>query len=143
MANYLLVLHGLDDSSELVDAARELSETDPEARFVLLVPAAVLQPLDVLLLPPCTPTQLARQRAGRVRAELMSAGVNLVATRLGNSSPARAVEDALRFAAYAAVVVASPPRPVLHWIRRDLPCRLARRFPRARVMHALEAAPFA
>lgn len=136
MAQYLLVLNNLDQSPDLIASARELAASDPAAEFVLLVPATMLAPFDAWLLPYSTPTRLARERAQRMRSEVVAAGLRLVATRLGNSSPLRALDDALRFADYAAVVIASPAHPVMHRMRRDLACRAAARFPRTTVIHA-------
>lgn len=136
LARYLLVMDDLDESPELIACAGDLAASDPAAEFVLLVPATMLAPFDALLLPYATQIQLARERAQRMRSEILDAGLRLVVTRLGNSSPLRALEDALRFADYAAVVIASPPHPLMHKMHRDLPCRAASRFPDTRVIHA-------
>jgi hypothetical protein len=136
LAQYLLVLHDLDESPELVASARDLAASDAGAEFVLLVPAVMLGAIDALLLAYSNPRQLARARAQRVRSQLVAAGLHLVATRLGNSSPLQALADALRFGEYAAVVIASPPHPFMHRLRRDLPCRAGARFPRTKVIHA-------
>jgi hypothetical protein len=136
LSRYLLLLHDLDESPELIACARELAASDPAAEFVLLVPATMVAPFDALLLPYSTPTQVARARAQRIRAEILAAGLQLIATRLGNSSPLQALEDALRFADYAAVVIASPHHPVIHRLHRDLPSRAAARFRHTRVIHA-------
>ncbi|MGH7762525.1 MAG: hypothetical protein ACREOY_14105 [Candidatus Dormibacteraceae bacterium] len=135
MARYLLVLHELDDSPALVVTATELSAADPSAKFVLLVPA-VAPPLDLLLEPSGSAVKVARRRAQRMRGELLAAGINLIACRLGNYDPFRAVEDATRFTDYSVVVVAAPPHKMLHFLHSDLPCRVARRFRPLRVIHA-------
>jgi hypothetical protein len=136
LSQYLLVLHDLDDSPELIDCGRELAASDPAAEFVLLVPATTLPPFEALLQPDSSPRRAARERAHRLRSGILSAGLRLIATRLGNSSALLALEDALRFADYGAVVIASPHHPILHWLHRDLACRAAARFPAARVIHA-------
>jgi hypothetical protein len=136
MAHYLLVLHDLDESPELVATALDLASSDADADFVLLVPAVALAPFDALLLPYASSIERARERAQRVRAHLLAVGLRLVSTRLGNSSPLRALDDALRFANYAAVVIASPPQAILHSLHRDLACRAVKRFPGTRVLHA-------
>ncbi|MGH7485397.1 MAG: hypothetical protein ACREMY_07295 [bacterium] len=141
MAMYLLMLHDLDQSAELVVAADELQKEDRTAEFVLLVPATPVPTLDALLEPSFSPTRFARRRAQRVRDRLLAAGLHLLATRLGNFDPVRAVEDALRFTNYAAVVVATPEHKLLHLVHCDLPCRLARRFPQTRVIHASTLLP--
>lgn len=136
LAQHLLVLNDLDRSPELVDTARDIAAADAAAEFVLLVPATLLAPLDALVAPFSTSIQLARERAQKMRSEILAAGLRLVATRLGNPYPLIALEDALRFGDYADVVIASPPRPLLHRMHRDLACRAAARFPRTRVVHA-------
>ena len=136
LANYLLVLIDVDESPELVDRARQLSAADPGAEFVLLAPATPPSPLDLLFSPSCTARRLASRRSQRVRPQLVEAGVRLVAARLGNFDPLCAVEDALRYTTYAALVVATPKHALLHLFHRDLACRIARRFPQVRVIHA-------
>lgn len=134
MANYLLVLIDVDESPDLVAAGRELSEADPESEFVLLAPATPVPPLDLLFDPRCTSMSFARRRAQRVQAQLLASGIHLRATRLGNFDPLRAVEDALRYASYSAIVVAAPRHAFLHIIHSDVADRLARRFPQVRVI---------
>jgi hypothetical protein len=138
MAQYLLVLCDLDDSPELVASASALARQDPESEFVLLVPATPVPVFESLLGPFTTPTQLGRARAQRLRADLADAGIHPRTTRLGNMDPMRALDDALRFATFDAVVVASPPHRLLHWIHRDVACMLAQRFPDVRFIHAFD-----
>lgn len=136
LANYLLVLIDVDESPELVARARELSAADPVAEFVLMAPATPPSPLDLLFEPACTARRLASRRSQRVRDQLIAAGVRVVAARLGNFVPMRAVEDALRFSNYSALVVAAPKHALLHLLHRDLGCRIARGFPQVMVIHA-------
>lgn len=136
LANYLLVVINVDESPELVDKARELSAADPDAEFVLLAPATPPSPLELLFEPSCTARRLASRRCQRVRDQLIAANICLVAARLGNFLPIRAVEDALRFTEYSALVIAAPKRALLHMFRCDQCCRIARRFPQIKVLHA-------
>ncbi len=136
MNRYLLVLYKLDDCEGLLETARVLAKADPTAEFVLLTPAAAAA-FDLLLEPSPSSLKIARRRAQKAHAAFLAAGINIAAARLGNFDPFRAVEDATRFCAYTAVVVAAPPHPLLHLMRCDLCCRLARRFPDAPVIHAL------
>lgn len=138
MARYLLVLYDVDDGDGLLAAARDLSSEDPRAEFVLITPASA-PAFDLFLEPRCSPTRLAARRAWKVQDQLVAAGVNLVASRLGNFDPFRALEDALRFSEYAAVVVATPEHNLLHLIHCDLTCRMARRFRGAHLIHAFRA----
>lgn len=136
LANYLLVLVDDDESPGLIARARELSAADRSAEFVLLTPATPPSPLDFLFEPSCTGIRLARRRSQPVRVQLIAVGVRLVAARLGNFDPISAIDDALRFSTYSALIVAAPKHPLLHRFHRDLPCRIARRFPQVRVIHA-------
>lgn len=138
MARYLLLCCDVDGSPELVSSAREILGRDPGAEFVLLVPATPLPAIDSLFSPYATPTQRARHRAQQMRSRLENGGVPPLATRLGNGDPMQAAADALRFADYAAVVVACPPRAFMHRLHRDLACRLAERFPAVNIVHAAD-----
>ena len=140
MARYLLVLHEIDDGAGLLAAARGLSSQDPGAEFVLITPA-VAPAFDLFLEPRCSPTRIAARRARRVRDQLVAAGVNLIASRLGNFDPFQALEDALRFSEYSAIVVAAPEHKFLHFIHCDLTCRIARRFSETHVIHAFNGSP--
>lgn len=135
MARYLLVLYDVEDSHNLVATACSLSAVDPAAEFVLITPAAA-PAFDQFIEPRCSATRIAARRARRTQDQLVDAGVNLIASRMGNFDPFRALEDALRFSEYAAVVIAAPEYKLLHFMHCDLPCRLARKFPQTRVLYA-------
>jgi hypothetical protein len=137
LARYLLVVPETDESPELVGKARELVDRDPEAEFVLVVPATPVPALLGLLGETWSPRTFAGRRARRARAQLMAAGLPLVATRLGNWDPLRAVEDALRYADYSAVVIFTWPHALSHWQHRDLPHRLAQRYPSMLILHVV------
>ena len=135
MNSYLLVLYELDECEGLVETARQIAAADPSAEFVLLTPTTA-GPFDLLLVSGSA-LHVARHRAETARRGLLAAGLNLTAARMGNFDPFRAVEDATRFSSYAAVVVAAPPHPVLHLMRLDLCCRLARQFSNTVFIHAM------
>lgn len=140
LARYLLVLNNIDESSGLLAAATDLSRRDADAEFVLITPAAA-PAFDLLIEPRCSATRLAARRARRAREQLVAAGVNLVASRLGNFDPFRAIDDATRFSQYAAIVIAAPERKLLHFMGCDLTCRIARRFSDIFVIHAFNGSP--
>lgn len=135
VARYLLMVHEVDESPELIYTAHAMAAGDSAAEFVLLVPAKA-SALDLFLQPDWSPIRFAARRAQHFRGQLLGAGLTLLATRLGNSDPFRAMTYALAFSEYSAVVVAAPRHDLLHHIHCDLACRLARRFPQARVIHA-------
>jgi hypothetical protein len=127
MARYLIVAHQTAASYELVDFTRALSERDPDACFVLLVPAKPAT------LPPTWEEgevrEIARRRAMEARIVLLGAGVNLLEARVGDPSPHQAVEDELRERpGYEAIVVSTFPPGISRWLHGDLPNRLRRHF---------------
>ena len=79
--------------------------------------------------------KLGRHRAQRVRRRLEAVGAHIAAVRLSCHDPLRAVEDELEAADFEAVVVSTLPRPLSHWMKRDLPGQIARRHPDVRVIH--------
>ncbi len=137
MGRYLIGSHLIEGDVQLAATCSRLSSADPEAEFVLVVPAVALA-LELLIEPRRSPSRFAAQRAQRARARLLEANVNVTATRLGNFDPVQAVEDALRFSQYSAVVVAAPQHPMLRVIHRDLPRLLGRRFPGLTVVDAAD-----
>lgn len=136
MARYLLVLEGTDGGPEFVSAAGQIARADPEAEFVLLAPAIPMGWMVSIVLPWCNGTRLARYRSQQAESRLREKGVRIVSARLGNFDPSRAVDDALRYTKYAAVLVETPPEsPLMGWLRIDRFSRLARRFPAVRMLH--------
>jgi hypothetical protein len=135
MARHLLVAHAVDDNRRLVAAAHALALEDPDAEFVAVVPTTA-STVELLLDAQASPRRIAAQRAQRLGQELVAAEVKVIAVRLGNNDPERAVDDALRFASYASIVVASPKHRLMHAVHHDLACRLACRYPDVRVVHA-------
>ena len=137
MGRYLTVSHLIEEEDHLAAACRRLPFDDPKPEFVLIVPT-VAPALALLLEPRRSTSRFAARRAQRARDRLLQAGINVIATRLGNSDPLRAVEDATRFSRYSAVVVAAPQHPVLRLLHRDLPRSVGRRFPDLAVIDAAE-----
>jgi hypothetical protein len=138
MARHLIVAHQTAGSPELVERVRALAERDPEAEFVLLVPA--------------TPTmhllhnweegearQLAARRAAEASESLRAAGVSVVDARVGSHSPLEAVGDELRAdPGYASIVLSTFPPGLSRWLKGDLPNQLRRRY-RLPVEHVVSA----
>jgi hypothetical protein len=140
MPRYLLVLIHLDMVGPLVRAASELVREEPSARFVVIVPTTPLSPIEYLAAPRSTATEWARLKVRRLREELGSGGVAVDAIRLGNMDPLQAVEDALRFSEYSAVIIGCAPHSMMHTLHWDLPARLARRFPNTPIITASRSA---
>jgi hypothetical protein len=127
MARHLIVAHQTAGSPELVDRVLELAERDPKAEFVLLVPATPTGHL--LHWEEGEARQLATLRAREASEALRTAGVEVVAARVGSHSPLEAVADELSTQPdYAGIVVSTFPPGLSRWLRIDLPNQLRRRF---------------
>jgi hypothetical protein len=127
MARHLIVAHQTAGSPELVDRVLELAERDPKAEFVLLVPATPTGHL--LHWEEGEARQLAALRAREASGALRTAGVEVVAARVGSHSPLEAVADELSMQPdYAGIVVSTFPPGLSRWLRVDLPNQLRRRF---------------
>jgi len=137
LGRYLLVAHQTADSSELRSEVAELHHADPAAEFVLLVPATSIGLLQAVAGESRTAIGVARLRARRARSLLESAGARVIAARIGSYDPSVAIEQELRGNSYDVVVISTLPPGVSRWLRLDLPARVARRFPRIRVIHVV------
>ena len=127
MARHLIVAHQTAGSPEVVDRVLELAERDPKAEFVLLVPATPTGHL--LHWEEGEARQLAALRAREASEALRTAGVEVVAARVGSHSPLEAVADELSMQPdYAGIVVSTFPPGLSRWLRVDLPNQLRRRF---------------
>ena len=137
MARHLIVAHQTAGSPELVDRVRQLAERDPEAEFVLLVPATPTSHL--LTWEEGEARQLAALRAREAGEALRAAGVEVVAARVGSHSPLEAIGDELRAEpGYAGIVLSTFPPGLSRWLKGDLPNQLRRRY-RLPVEHVVAA----
>jgi LmbE family N-acetylglucosaminyl deacetylase len=137
MARHLIVAHQTAGSPELVERVRQLAERDPEAEFVLLVPATPTSHL--LTWEEGEARQLAGLRAREASEALRAAGVEVVAARVGSHSPLEAVGDELRTEpGYAGIVLSTFPPGLSRWLKGDLPNQLRRRY-RLPVEHVVAA----
>jgi hypothetical protein len=137
MARHLIVAHQTAASPELVDRVRQLAERDPQAEFVLLVPATPTSHL--LTWEEGEARQLAGRRAREASEALRAAGVEVVDARVGSHSPLEAVGDELRAEpGYAGIVLSTFPPGLSRWLKGDLPNQLRRRY-RLPVEHVVAA----
>jgi hypothetical protein len=137
MARHLIVAHQTAASPELVERVRQLAAADPEAQFVLVVPATPTSHL--LTWEEGEARQLAARRASQASEALRAAGVEVVAARVGSHSPLEAVGDELQASpGYASIVVSTFPPGVSRWLKADLPNQLRRRY-RLPVDHVVAA----
>lgn len=141
MAAYLLVAHQTAASDELLAAARDLRTEDPNALFVMLVPAT---PVGHLLVWEEGETgELARGAAEGAQARLKAHGLNVVEALVGDPDPLHAIGDELRrrHHRYHAIVLSTLPAGVSRWLRMDVVSRVRRHYPRLRVIHVESTVP--
>jgi hypothetical protein len=137
MARHLIVAHQTAASPELVERVRQLAAGDPQAQFVLVVPATPTSHL--LTWEEGEARQLAARRAKQASEALREAGVEVVAARVGSHSPLEAVGDELQASpGYASIVVSTFPPGLSRWLKGDLPNQLRRRY-RLPVDHVVAA----
>ncbi|HZU15733.1 MAG TPA: hypothetical protein VFD01_03875 [Candidatus Dormibacteraeota bacterium] len=134
MGRYLVVANLTAESPSLRARAAEIVAEDPQAEFVILVPAGEMGLWHHLLGIEDSPIRLGRRRAGRARRRLQAVGARVTSVRLSPHGPAEAIEEELRYGGYDAVIISTLPHPLSHWLRRDLPGQVARAHPDLRVV---------
>ncbi|WP_243030844.1 hypothetical protein [Thermus altitudinis] len=119
MARYLVVAHRTAKSPELAKKLLEIRDQDPEARFVLLVPAVppggwVYEEKEI--------QERARKEAEAAKAALEAQGIPVEEAKPGDVSPLLAMEEELMAhpGAYQAIVLATLPPGLSRWLRLDV-----------------------
>ncbi len=119
MARYLVVAHRMAKSPELAKRLLEIRDQDPEARFVLLVPAVppggwVYEEKEI--------QERARKEAEAAKAALEAQGIPVEEAKPGDVSPLLAMEEELMAhpGAYQAIVLATLPPGLSRWLRLDV-----------------------
>jgi hypothetical protein len=135
VASYLVVANETADSPELHHAVAEIQKLDPDAEFVVVIPATPLNLLQQFEGTAKSARGLAAQRAQSTRRHLESLGVRVRSTRVGSWDPYMAIEEELANEKYEAIVLSTLPPGVSRWLRMDLPSRVARRHPEVRLVH--------
>jgi hypothetical protein len=140
MARYLLVAHQTALSDELLSSARSLAGEDPEAAFVILVPAT---PVGTLLVwEEGATADVAARRGAAARAWLQEHGLQVADVRTGDQDPVAAIGDEMHAGhQYAAIVISTLPAGISRWVRMDVLSRVRRNYPGQRVIHIAAAAP--
>jgi hypothetical protein len=124
MASYLVVAHQTAASPELTGRLLELASSDPEAEFVLLVPAkpvgAFFHNWDE------HEVRVASAERGEAAAtKLREAGLRVGAVRVGDQSPVDAVcDELLDHKDYTAIVLSTFPPGMSRWLVGNLPKKL-------------------
>lgn len=118
---YLVVAHRTAKSPELAEKLKEILKQDPEARFVLLVPATpppgwVYNEDEVL--------ERAKKEAEEAKKALEAQGVPIEEARPGDVSPLLAIEEELAARPqYGAIVLSTLPPGLSRWLRMDVHTR--------------------
>jgi predicted ATPase len=92
MAQYLVVAHRTAKSPELAAKLKEIREQDPEARFVLLVPAV---PPPGWVYEENGVRKRAEEEAQAAKAALEAQGIPIAQAKAGDISPLLALEEEL------------------------------------------------
>ena len=140
MARYLVVAHQTATSPELVQRVTELAAEDRDAVFKLIVP---ITPVQHMLMSELGESQhLARQTLQEATRLFHDAGLTVVGTELGDSSPLLAIEDAIRThpTDYDAIVLCTFPEGISRWLRMDVHHQAEKKFA-LRVIHVVAKPP--
>jgi hypothetical protein len=121
MARYLVVAHETVTNPKLLEEVKAVRRRDPEAEFVLLVPATPVRHLlrrsdehdaDVA----------AGKLADKARAMFAKKGVTLSDARVGAHSPLDAIDEEMKAnPGYAGFIISTLPEEHSRWLRMDLP----------------------
>ena len=124
MPLYLVVAHQTAASPELLTKLKDVTAQEPDAEFVLLVPATPVGHL--LTWTEGESEEVARSTAWEAGKALRSAGLNVLDIVVGPADPLRAVQEehGSRGRPYKATILSTLPLGVSRWLKRDLPNRL-------------------
>jgi hypothetical protein len=139
VGSYLLVANQTSGGEALATHLRRVIASDPDARFVVLVPMGTPAPVDlggsmgvmsgVAVLDPTVQAQIqeaARQRLDRIIGWLQDTGAVASGSVVGEPLPA--MEAAVEAEPFDEIIVSTLPARMSQWLRRDLVRRASRRF---------------
>jgi GABA permease len=128
MGLYLVVANQTALSLELTQALLEKAALEPDAEFILVVPATPVEHL--LTHEEGQARQIAARRAGMALTHLTDAGVPVVGAYVGGSSLVVAIDEALRQhgSEHRGIIVCTFPKGVSRWLEPDLLSRLQTAF---------------
>jgi hypothetical protein len=122
MKHILIVANQTAGGAHLRDEVSRLIG-EGASRFTLLVPAT--RPRKGLTWTEGTAHTMAAERMERAIASLSDLGAEFDG-EVGNERPMDAVMDILRERSFDEIIVSTLPHGVSHWLRADLPARVAR-----------------
>jgi hypothetical protein len=139
MSRYLVVAHSTVTNPRLLEQLRTMTKDDPQAEFVLLVPATAVRHLPFRSREQ-EPELAARKLANRARAMFTKKGLNLVDARVGAESPIAAIDEEVQaHPDYAGFVISTLPQETSRWLRLDLPQAVRSRY--RQPVHHVQAPP--
>jgi len=128
MATYLVVANQTTTSPQLLEELRDTARREPGAEFVLVVPATPVRDLFFRRSSEEKAETVARRHADKGRAYLTRGGVTVLDARVVSGEPVAAVEQELRDATYAGVVISTLHGEHSAWLRMGLPQKIATTF---------------
>lgn len=121
---HLLIAHQTASSNALRRHVLSLAEADPDAEFVLVIPAT---PVDHLRSWTEGEAVRAATEAGdRARAAFEADGISLTDVRIGDGNPVYAIQDAFIGEDFDDVIISTHPSGVSRWLRLDLVAKATR-----------------
>jgi len=124
MSRYLVVAHKTAESPELLEALLDIARSDPGAEFELLVPASPARPLVSEVR---EDRRIADERAASAARRLAATGLTVVSAGAGDANVVDAIRDHLTLhSGYHALVLATLPPGISHWLRMDVVARAER-----------------
>lgn len=124
MAKHLLIAHQTASSAALRRHVVALAREDPDAEFVLVIPATPVNHL--MNWTEGEAVKAATDAGERARAAFEADGVALTDVRVGDGNPVYAIQDAFIGEDFDDVIISTHPRGVSRWLRMDLVAKASR-----------------
>jgi hypothetical protein len=139
MAQFLIVAHETVTNPQLLKQVRTVMDQDPEAEFVLLVPATPVRHLLFRRGDEHDAEAAARKLADRARRLFAKRGIQLSDARVGAADPVDAIDGEVRAnPGYAGFIISTLPEEKSRWLRMNLPGRVRSKY--GLPVHHVEAA---
>jgi hypothetical protein len=121
MGRYLVVAHETVSNPVLLKQLGQITASDQQAEFVLLVPATRVRHLLFRRSTDQDAGAAANELAEKAR-KLFENKVNLIDTRVGAESPVTAIDDEVKaHPGYTGFVISTLPEETSRWLKMDLP----------------------
>lgn len=125
MPRYLVIAHRTAETPELLAALNAIEDRDPQAAFVLLIPATPLEHLRMVTAEAAAAA--AEQAAVSARAHYAAAGVTLEDVHVSDPNPVVAAEEELADDdTYAGLIVSTFQAGISRWLHLDVVSRIER-----------------